>query len=128
MYVQRSAVIKRRNEMKISSTFHVSALLMAVLTFSMPFVTLAQQNSVQADIGGAENDAKSVILEAKAAAELDASSDVNQPLWLGAGCATMSVGGLIGASIGVVVGARIDPTEPSSDFFGAPSISISVLH
>ena len=31
--------------MIISSTFHVSVFLMAVLVFSMPFVTIAQQNS-----------------------------------------------------------------------------------
>ena len=33
--------------MKIRSTFHVSVFLMAVLTFSMPFVTFAQQAAAQ---------------------------------------------------------------------------------
>ena len=50
----------------------ILAFLMAVLTFSMPFGTLAQQNSVQT--------------EAATAAIADASKDVNKPLWFGAGC------------------------------------------
>ncbi len=45
---------------------------MAVLTFSMPFVTFAQQHSMQA--------------EAVIAAEQDANKDVNKPFWFGAGC------------------------------------------
>ena len=45
---------------------------MAALIFSMPFVTLAQQPSVQA--------------EAIIAAEQDANKDVNKPFWFGAGC------------------------------------------
>ena len=58
--------------MKIHSTFHVLVLFMAVLIFSMPFVTLAQQNSGQA--------------EAMITAEQDANKDVNKPFWVGAGC------------------------------------------
>ena len=58
--------------MKIRSTFHVQVLVMAVLTFSMPFVTLAQQASMEA--------------EAVAVAEADAEADVNKPLWYFAGC------------------------------------------
>ena len=61
--------------MKISSTFDISVLLIAVLMFSMPFVSLAQQNSGQADAIAAEADA-----------EADANKDVNKPLWFGAGC------------------------------------------
>ena len=48
---------------------------MVVLMFSMPFVTLAQQNSGQADAIAAEADA-----------EADANKDVNKTLWFGAGC------------------------------------------
>ena len=35
--------------MKIRSTFHVLALLMAVLIFSMPVVTFAQQAAAEAE-------------------------------------------------------------------------------
>ncbi|MXV75882.1 hypothetical protein F4Z99_16615 [Candidatus Poribacteria bacterium] len=59
--------------MKMNSTFHVCALLMAVLVFSIPFGTFAQQGSVQA-------------AEAIANAKADANKDVNKPLWFGAGC------------------------------------------
>lgn len=59
--------------MKINSTFHVFVFLMAVLTFGMPFITLAQQNSVEAQ----------AIVDA---ATVDANKDVNKPLWFGTGC------------------------------------------
>ena len=45
---------------------------MTVLTFSTPLVTIAQQNSVQA--------------EAITAAKQDANKDVNKPCWFGVGC------------------------------------------
>ena len=45
--VRWSITLKRRNTVKIRSTFHVLVLLMAVLTFSMPFVTFAQQAAAQ---------------------------------------------------------------------------------
>ncbi len=57
--------------MKISSKFHVLVFFMAVLTFSTPFVVIAQQNSV--------------ILEARAMAKQDAESDINKIVWFGAG-------------------------------------------
>ena len=58
--------------MKINTTFHVLVLFMAVLTFSMPFATLAQKNSVEAQ----------AIIDA---ATEDANKDVSKPLWFGAG-------------------------------------------
>ena len=58
--------------MKICSTFHVLVLVMAGLTFSTPFVTIAQQNFVQA--------------EAVTAAEADANKDISKLLCFGAGC------------------------------------------
>ena len=64
--------------MKIRSTFHVSVLLMAVLTFRLPVVTFAQQNSVDT--------------EARAAAEQDANSDVNKLLWFGTGAGLAAIG------------------------------------
>ena len=63
--------------MKINSAFHVLVFVMAVLTFSMPFITFAQQNSGQA--------------EAIAAAEADAEARINTTVWRLLGCA----GGLI---------------------------------
>ena len=61
--------------MKISSTFDISVLFLVALMFSMPLVTLAQQNSGQAEA-----------IAAATAAEADANQDVNKPLWFGAGC------------------------------------------
>ena len=58
--------------MKICSTFHVLVLVMAGLIFSAPFVTIAQQNFVQA--------------EAATAAEADANKDVSKLLCFSAGC------------------------------------------
>ena len=59
--------------MKISVQFHVLVILMAGLTFSMPFVTLAQHNLVETQ----------AIIDA---ATRDANKDVNKPLWFGTGC------------------------------------------
>ena len=58
--------------MKIKDAFRVLAFFMAVLMFSMPFVTIAQQNSVQA--------------EAVTAAEADANKDVSKLLCFSVGC------------------------------------------
>lgn len=59
--------------MEIRSKFHALALLMVGLTFSLPFVCLAQQNSGEAE----------AIIDA---ATTDANQDVNKPLWFGTGC------------------------------------------
>ena len=82
--------------MKISSLFHVLVFLMAVLTFGMPFVALAQQHSVQA--------------EATAAGERDAEARTNKTVWRLLGC----VGGLI------VVGATYfyEPAPPAGSLLG----------
>ena len=58
--------------MKINTTFHVLVFLMAILTFSIPFVTLAQQNLVPDEV--------------VATAETDANKDVSKLLWFGTGC------------------------------------------
>ena len=58
--------------MKISSTFHILVFLMAVLTFSRSFVTLAQQNPIEA--------------EAQAQAIADAERDVSKMYWFTTGC------------------------------------------
>ena len=58
--------------MKISTKFHVLTFMMLVLTFSMPFVAMAQQNSVPT--------------EATTTAEADANKDVSKLLCFSAGC------------------------------------------
>lgn len=69
--------------MRIHSMFHTLVVLTAVLTFSTPFGTFAQQNSGS--------------VEAKIAAERDAEADVSKPLWFGAGCLLLGVsGGCVG--------------------------------
>ena len=82
--------------MKMRSTFHVWVLVMTVLTFSMPLVTLAQQASVQA--------------EAVAAAEADAEADVQKPLWFALGCFFLP--------FGVIGGYVYAPPPPASTLLG----------
>ena len=69
--------------MKIISMSHTLVVLMVVLTFSTSFATLAQQNSALIDVSktAAGQNANAVVLEAKAAAERDASKDTTEPLW-----------------------------------------------
>ncbi len=57
--------------MKINARFHVWVFFTAMLTLSVPFVTLAQQNSMEE--------------QAIAEAEADANKDVNKPLWFATG-------------------------------------------
>ena len=62
---------------------------MAVLIFTTPFTTLAQQNSVE--------------VQAKMAAKRDAETDTNKVLWTGVGCAiclSTVLGGFVGVGIG----------------------------
>ena len=81
--------------MKINSSFRVLALLVAVLTCSVPFVTLAQQN-LQA--------------EAIVAAERDAQNDVNGTLWF--------LGGCLGGVIGVIFAYAVKPAPPATRLLG----------
>lgn len=82
--------------MKISSTFHVSVLFMTVLMFSMPFVTLAQQNSVES--------------EARADAEADAEADTDQRFWFVVGC--------FGNFWGLIYAHYAEPSPPASRLLG----------
>ena len=68
--------------MKKRSTSLISVLLMVFLVFSMPFMTLAQQNPEYEDERAA----------AKADAESDADNDVNKLIWGGIG----GVAGVVG--------------------------------
>ena len=82
--------------MKIGSTFHFLVFLMALLTFGMPFVTLAQQLSVQA--------------EAMNAAQRDAVMHTNQNMWRVFGC--------FGGIFAVAGGYLYEPAPPASAFLG----------
>jgi hypothetical protein len=101
-------------KIKLKIHFQILTLLIAALTLSMPFVTVAQQSLVP-DEAATEYDAKAVILEAKVAAEHDASSDTNKLLWFGAGFATVGCAGPLGALAGCLVGAGIDPPGAGID-------------
>ena len=104
--------------MRIRSMFHTFVALMAVLTFSMPFITLAQQNSVRTEVSeaAAAHDINAVNLEARAAAERDANNDINKFLWFGVGLGAC-IGPPAGGLAGCVVGNSIDPIESSGLFF-----------
>ena len=81
----------------------------------MPFVTVAQQNSVMTETGtdGAQN-ANIVAMEAKTAAEQDVSSDINKIFWFGAGFAVFAIGCPVGGCLGCGVGSIIDPSYDST--------------
>ena len=96
--------------MRLSSTFHVLVFWTVVLIFSMPFVTLAQQNPAEAEIAVIQG-THAMILEAKAAAERDASNDFNLPLWLIAGGAGVTALGGIGFFAGCAIGLIIDSPQ-----------------
>ena len=83
-------------KIKLKSPLQLLALLMAILTFSMPFVTFAQQNSLQA--------------EAIVAGERDAQADVNTGLWFLAGCC--------GTAVGVIVAYAVEPVPPATRLLG----------
>ena len=80
---------------KFKFLFQLLTLLMAVLTFSLPFVTLAQQN-LQA--------------EAIAAAERDARNDVKPALWF--------LGGCIGSFVVLIVAYSYEPTPRATRLLG----------
>ena len=82
--------------MKIDSAFHFFVLLMALLTFGMPFVTFAQQLSVQA--------------EATNAAQRDAVARTNQNMWRIFGC--------LGGLFAVAGGYLYEPAPPASALLG----------
>ncbi len=98
--------------MKTSFMFHVSVLLMAVLIFSTSFTTLAQQVPPQTQTeSAAARDTNTMRLEIKAAAEQDASSDINRFLWFGTGVGIT----VLSCTTGMIVGLA---TGSESDYFG----------
>ncbi len=106
--------------MKINSTFHVFVFLMVVLTFSMTFVTFAQQNVV--------------LSEAIAAAEADANQDVNKPLWFGTGCLLSGLTffplpglySLLLPPVGLTGTYFYQPDPPLSRLMGKPPVYVDV--
>lgn len=80
----------------MTSIFHVFVCLMVILVLSLPFVSLAQQNTIQQ--------------QAIADAERDVSGDINSSIWFLGGCL---------AGIPVLIVANIyQPTPPSSNLLG----------
>ena len=95
--------------------FHKIAGFVVILTFSLPFVALAQQNSVPIEAETlAAQAVNTVNLDAKVAAEQDAESDINKLLWLGAGLGTFCIAGPICGLAGGLVGNLIAPIDPST--------------
>ena len=109
--------------MKNRSMFRVSAVLMFALTFSMPLTILAQQKSVQTEIFEADavQDRNAMILEAQAAAERDASNDINRWAWFGAGLGIAYVGGGVGGLAGCIIGPSDDIVPPYFHYGLAPN-------
>ena len=102
--------------MRIYATFYGigASIVIVILIFSMPFAALAQQNSVEIETKTTAADADAVRLAAKAAAEQDASGDINKPLWFGAGAGICCIGGAVGGLAGAYVGNLIAPPTGGS--------------
>ena len=96
----------KNKKMRIRSTFHILSVLTVILTFSMPFAILAQQNSVQTEVSeaAAEQDRKPTTLEIKVTAEQDASNDFNDFLWFSVGLGVSYIGGVGGGFAGGIIG------------------------
>ncbi len=90
--------------MKLKNSCQILALLMAMLTFSAPFVTFAQQHSLA--------------VEAIVAAERDAQGDVNKGLWFAGGCLGGVLLGAIGGSLVVIGAYAVEAAPPTTRFLG----------
>ena len=103
-------------KMRICSIFYGIGASIVVLIFSMPFAAFAQQNPVRIEVSETTTaeDADAVRLTAKAAAEQDASGDINKLLWFGAGAGVCCIGGAIGGLTGAFVGNLIAPPTGGS--------------
>ena len=96
--------------MKLNSTFHVLVFFIAILTFSLPFGTLAQQNFVPAEV--------------VAAAETDANKDVSKPLWFGTGCL---LSGLVFVPLPSWYSCLLPPMGLTGTYFYQPDPPVSRL-
>ena len=86
----------------------------AVLVFSSPFVTIAQLHSGRVTEEGAA---------AQSAAEADANTDVNKPLYFGLGCLLtglpfITTAAVIGAPAGILGTYFYQPDPPMSRLIG----------
>ncbi|MCY3549347.1 MAG: hypothetical protein OXH39_02725 [Candidatus Poribacteria bacterium] len=90
--------------MKIKSTFHVFVFLMAVLTLSMPFIALAQEDQWE--------------LEARVSAKQDAEANTNQVLWIGGNFLLGLAGGCVLGSVGLLGAHLYEPPVPASRLVG----------
>ena len=90
---------------------------MAVLTFGMPFVALAQENSSQTDSED-ETHQISVDVLAQTAAERDAEADTQQVLWIGGNFVLGLVGGCVLGSVGLFGAYLYEPQVPASRLMG----------
>ena len=82
--------------MKIYSMFHRFVFLMAMLIFSMPLVTLAQENLGKVKI--------------VAAAEAHAEADINKTTWFFTGC--------FGSIFGLIYATAAEPFIPAARLLG----------
>ena len=105
--------------MKMNLKFHFSVFILVAMIFSVPFVTVAQQNSDRdgAEVAAAE-DAQAVILRAKAAAERDVNNDLNvrRFQWSIGGPAFVTLSSIGGAFLGCAVGEALNPPRQSDPF------------
>lgn len=100
--------------MKIDSTFQVLVFFISVLIFSMPVITLAQQDlELVGPITAFEQFVQQnpELVEAITAAEQDAKANVNQLVW---GCSNSLLSG--GLGLGIIIGTvSIMPNDSSGD-------------
>ena len=104
--------------MRTHVTFHTLVVLIAVLTLSAPFRTIAQQNSVRIEAEtAAAQDANVVRLAAKAGTPQEASNDANKR---STRMTAVCVGGAIGGLIGCLVGTALGSADPQPTLGFAP--------
>ena len=103
--------------MKINSTFHVLALLVAVLIFSMPVATLAQENLNRIESKDVIHQI-SVDVLAKTTAERDAEADTKRIVWVGGNFVLGIVGGCLLGSVGLLGAYIYEPSPPVSRLLG----------
>lgn len=90
--------------MKRDTTFHVLVFFMSILMFSMPFVSIAQEDLWK--------------LEARSTAERDAETDTKQVLWIGGNFILSLVGTCVIGSIGLLGAFLYEPSPPASRLMG----------
>lgn len=88
--------------MKIHSMFHVLTLVIVSLIFSMPLLTLAQENPIEP--------AQSEQVQAIQDAERDAEAHISKGMWFGIGC--------IFPGVGLLAPYFYQPAPPTSVLLG----------